>query len=228
MAAGKTCDDRRHHCAAHRRRRLDCRAGVRFARSRTTCQPMQTAVVIPAIAEMAGRACSDTISMPVPESAMARHSTPGCRVMPTPSRRIDIALWDLFGRALGTPLHAVLLGGRRCRNSFRSITRLLAWRRRTWRAMAREAFRRSGIRQFQVKLGADSDNEADIARLRLVREAVGPGPIVYGDWNCGANRNWTRSASAGPCGRPSRHHARTALRDAGGLRVRSRPPPGCR
>ena len=53
--------------------------------------------------------------------------------------------------------------------------------------MAREAFA-SGIRQFQVKLGADCDNEADIARLRLVREAVGPGPIVYGDWNCGANR----------------------------------------
>lgn len=53
--------------------------------------------------------------------------------------------------------------------------------------MAREAFG-SGIRQFQAKLGADNDNEADIARLRLVREAVGPGPIVYGDWNCGANR----------------------------------------
>ena len=43
-----------------------------------------------------------------------------------------------------------------------------------------------GITQFQVKLGADANWEADVARLRLVREAVGDGPLVYGDWNCGA------------------------------------------
>ena len=43
-----------------------------------------------------------------------------------------------------------------------------------------------GITQFQVKLGADANWEADAARLRLVREAVGDGPLVYGDWNCGA------------------------------------------
>ena len=29
-----------------------------------------------------------------------------------------------------------------------------------------------GITQFQVKLGADANWEADVARLRLVREAV--------------------------------------------------------
>ncbi|SEN67180.1 Enolase C-terminal domain-like [Roseovarius tolerans] len=45
-----------------------------------------------------------------------------------------------------------------------------------------------GIAQFQVKLGADDDWQADVARLRLVREAVGDGPLVYGDWNCGATR----------------------------------------
>ena len=38
-----------------------------------------------------------------------------------------------------------------------------------------------GITQFQVKLGADANWEADVARLRLVREAVGDGPLVYGD-----------------------------------------------
>jgi L-alanine-DL-glutamate epimerase-like enolase superfamily enzyme len=42
--------------------------------------------------------------------------------------------------------------------------------------------------QFQVKLGADGDWQTDVARLRLVREAVGAGPLVYGDWNCGATR----------------------------------------
>jgi L-alanine-DL-glutamate epimerase-like enolase superfamily enzyme len=25
-----------------------------------------------------------------------------------------------------------------------------------------------------------------VERLARVREAVGPGPLVYGDWNCGA------------------------------------------
>ena len=53
--------------------------------------------------------------------------------------------------------------------------------------IAREAHE-TGIRQFQVKLGVDADWEADAARLTKVREAVGHGPLVYGDWNCGATR----------------------------------------
>ena len=40
--------------------------------------------------------------------------------------------------------------------------------------------------QFQVKLGASGDWQTDVERLVKVREAVGPGPIVYGDWNCGS------------------------------------------
>ena len=51
--------------------------------------------------------------------------------------------------------------------------------------IAREAYA-TGIRQFQVKLGADADWQADVERLRAVRAAVGAGPLVYGDWNCGA------------------------------------------
>jgi L-alanine-DL-glutamate epimerase-like enolase superfamily enzyme len=43
-----------------------------------------------------------------------------------------------------------------------------------------------GIHQFQVKLGADDDWQADVARLQAVRGAVGPGPLLFGDWNCGA------------------------------------------
>ena len=53
--------------------------------------------------------------------------------------------------------------------------------------IAREAYA-SGIRQFQCKLGADKQWEKDVARLRKVREAVGNGPLVYGDWNCGSNK----------------------------------------
>ena len=53
--------------------------------------------------------------------------------------------------------------------------------------MAREA-QDKGMTQFQVKLGRDDDWQADVERLTKVREAVGPGPLVYGDWNCGADR----------------------------------------
>ena len=53
--------------------------------------------------------------------------------------------------------------------------------------IARDAYA-TGIRQFQVKLGADADWQADAERLIKVREAVGQGPLVYGDWNCGATK----------------------------------------
>ena len=98
---------------------------------------------------------------------------------------VDIALWDLLGKVADLPLHA-LLGGRQAERLplYHSISCLDP------HEMARIAVaaKAEGIGQFQAKLGADQDWQADVARLRLVREAVGPGPLVYGDWNCGASR----------------------------------------
>ena len=56
--------------------------------------------------------------------------------------------------------------------------------------MARIAAKETGrgITQTQVKLGADRDNEVNIARPRKVRDVVPAGTLVYGDWNCGASR----------------------------------------
>ena len=98
---------------------------------------------------------------------------------------IDIALWDLTAKTAGLPLHR-LLGGQRCASLplYHSITCIAP---EEMARIAREA-QRQGITQFQAKLGADGDWQADVARLRLVREAVGEGPLVYGDWNCGASR----------------------------------------
>ena len=98
---------------------------------------------------------------------------------------IDMALWDLTAQAASVPLF-VLLGGRRAADMplYHSITCVGP---DDMARMAREAFNQ-GMRQFQVKLGADRDWQADVARLKLVREAVGEGPLVYGDWNCGATR----------------------------------------
>ena len=98
---------------------------------------------------------------------------------------LDIALWDITAKAAGLPLYT-LLGGLHARELplYHSITCIAP---EDMAAIAREEHAK-GIRQFQVKLGADNDWQADVARLRLVREAVGPGPIVYGDWNCGATK----------------------------------------
>ncbi|MEM6693313.1 MAG: enolase C-terminal domain-like protein [Pseudomonadota bacterium] len=98
---------------------------------------------------------------------------------------VDIALWDLFGQATGQPLYA-LLGGRTRRDMrlYHSITCIAP---DEMARIAKDAYA-SGIRQFQAKLGSDADWQADAERLIKVREAVGPGPLVYGDWNCGATK----------------------------------------
>lgn len=97
---------------------------------------------------------------------------------------VDTALWDLTAKAAKLPLYA-LLGGRAVKDMplYHSITCVAP---DEMARMAREAYD-LGMRQFQVKLGADNDWEADVARLTQVREAVGQGPLVYGDWNCGSN-----------------------------------------
>ena len=96
---------------------------------------------------------------------------------------LDIALWDITGQVAGLPIHA-LIGGRRQETLplYHSITCVDP---DEMARIAREA-QATGITQFQAKLGASGDWQTDVARLAKVREAVGPGPLVYGDWNCGA------------------------------------------
>jgi L-alanine-DL-glutamate epimerase-like enolase superfamily enzyme len=97
---------------------------------------------------------------------------------------LDIALWDITGKAAALPLHA-LLGGRRQETLplYHSITCIEP---DEMARIARDA-QAQGITQFQAKLGASGDWQTDVERLARVREAVGPGPLVYGDWNCGAS-----------------------------------------
>lgn len=98
---------------------------------------------------------------------------------------IDIALWDIMAKKASLPLH-LLLGGKRqdFLSLYHSITCIAP---DEMVKIAKQAYN-NGIRQFQVKLGADNDWQRDVERLIKVRETVGPGPLVYGDWNCGATK----------------------------------------
>ena len=178
MAGGKTCDTVETVVVA-----LDTDAGATGWGE--VCPiphylPAYAKGVAPALAELAPVVLgADPVG---PEAVMARADAflIGHRYAKS---ALDIALWDLTGQVAGLPLHA-LLGGRRQETMplYHSITCIDP---HEMARIAREAHE-TGIRQFQAKLGADDDWRADVARLRLVREAVGEGPLLYGDWNNGA------------------------------------------
>ncbi|HIC80222.1 MAG TPA: mandelate racemase [Kiloniellaceae bacterium] len=180
MAEGKACDT-----VASMVLRVDTDAGLQGWGE--VCPiphylPAFAEGVAPALEELAPVLLdSDPVG---PEAVMARldRHLPGHRYTKSV---IDIALWDLTGKAAGLPLYA-LLGGLQSNNLplYHSITCVAP---QEMARIAKEA-QAEGIRQFQVKLGADADWQADVERLRRGREAVGPGPLVYGDWNCGATR----------------------------------------
>jgi L-alanine-DL-glutamate epimerase-like enolase superfamily enzyme len=96
---------------------------------------------------------------------------------------IDIACWDLLGKAVGLPV-CTLLGGR-----FGDKVRL-------YRAISQEApeqmasmvakYRAEGYTRFQLKVGGDPDT--DIERIIAVREQLLPGDRLVAD----ANTGWTQ------------------------------------
>ena len=92
---------------------------------------------------------------------------------------IDIACWDLLGKATGQPV-ATLLGGRHEDfHLYRAISQ------GTPEQMADDVrrYRDEGYRRFQLKVGSDPDD--DIARIEAALSAVQPGDVVIADANTG-------------------------------------------
>lgn len=93
---------------------------------------------------------------------------------------LDLALHDLVGKALGTPV-STLLGGRH-RNRIPVALEIAGGEPEE---MAAECvrFMSLGVRAFKPKIGGDPVKDAD--RLRVIREAVGPDVSLRADANQG-------------------------------------------
>ncbi|HXD89111.1 MAG TPA: enolase C-terminal domain-like protein [Urbifossiella sp.] len=104
------------------------------------------------------------------------------KLNPFTKAAVEMALWDIAGKAAGLPVYR-LLGGK-VRERVR--IKLVVWARDIpgSRAMAEEHLRR-GVTCVKVKTGLDP--ESDIARVKAVREVAGPNIPVTIDSNCG----WT-------------------------------------
>jgi L-alanine-DL-glutamate epimerase-like enolase superfamily enzyme len=93
---------------------------------------------------------------------------------------IDIACWDILGKAAGQPV-CTLLGGRYGDDFplYRAISQEGA------AAMAKRVagYRAEGYRKFQLKVGGDPAE--DVERIRAVADVLGPGEILVADANTG-------------------------------------------
>lgn len=99
----------------------------------------------------------------------------------TPAARaaLDMALWDLLGRRLGVGVVDVL---GRCHAELPTSVTVGIQSTDAAVEMARD-YLRQGFRVLKVKLGRDV--EADVERLRRIREIVGPGIGLRTDPNAG-------------------------------------------
>ncbi len=93
---------------------------------------------------------------------------------------VDMACWDLLGKATGLPV-CTLLGGRYGEDFplYRAISQ------ESPDAMAGRVagYRAEGYRRFQLKVGGDP--AADVARIRAVAERLQPGDRLIADANTG-------------------------------------------
>ncbi|MCC9600391.1 mandelate racemase/muconate lactonizing enzyme family protein [Stieleria sp. JC731] len=93
---------------------------------------------------------------------------------------IDMACWDILGKASGLPV-CYLLGGRYGDD----VTLYRAISQRPAKEMAGnvQSYRDEGYRRFQLKVGGDPNE--DIARIHAVAEVLQPGDKLVADANTG-------------------------------------------
>jgi L-alanine-DL-glutamate epimerase-like enolase superfamily enzyme len=93
---------------------------------------------------------------------------------------IDMACWDILGKVAGLPI-CVLLGGRE--GEGRRLYRAISQESAESMAQRVAGYRAEGYRRFQLKVGADPDE--DVERIREVRSILEPGDVLVADANTG-------------------------------------------
>ncbi|MEY4179206.1 MAG: 4-hydroxyproline betaine 2-epimerase [Planctomycetota bacterium] len=96
---------------------------------------------------------------------------------------IDIACWDILGKACGLPV-CVLLGGRYGESV--QLYRAISQQSPAQMAANVASYRAAGYTRFQLKVGGDPDT--DIERIRAVRAMLLPTDRLVAD----ANTGWTQ------------------------------------
>jgi len=93
---------------------------------------------------------------------------------------IDLACWDILGKAAGLPV-SVLLGGRF--GEAVDLYRAISQESPAKMAASVARYRGEGYRKFQLKVGGDPDE--DVARIRAVRAKLQPQDVLVTDANTG-------------------------------------------
>ena len=100
---------------------------------------------------------------------------------------IDVACWDILGKAAGLPVYRLLGGAQMQRiHLYRAVSQ------QSPEEMAAKvtAYRKEGYTKFQLKVGGEAD--ADIARIKACAKVLGPGDVMDAD----ANTGWTMHEAA--------------------------------
>ena len=119
--------------------------------------------------------------------ALNRHMDAALRGHPYVKAPIDIACWDILGKATGLPAYTLLGGAAQDRVAlYRAISQEAP------EAMARKiaGYKAEGYTKFQLKVGGDADQ--DIERIRETRAVLGARDVLVAD----ANTGWTRAEAA--------------------------------
>jgi L-alanine-DL-glutamate epimerase-like enolase superfamily enzyme len=98
---------------------------------------------------------------------------------------IDIALWDIKGKALGQPV-ATLIGGHRDRVPTYASGALLRQHPLDYLEKAGPRLVSQGFKQMKTQMGAEPTVQASVDRIRVLREGIGPDI----DLMCDINQLW--------------------------------------
>jgi len=100
---------------------------------------------------------------------------------------VDVACWDILGKATGQPVWR-LLGGAQMERV--RLYRAISQQSPDEMAAKVSAYKKEGYTKFQLKVGGEADD--DIARIKACAKVLGPGDVLDAD----ANTGWTMHEAA--------------------------------